>query len=68
VVEASDKLAPGTVALAHGWGDPADPRPTREKGSNVQALIPRDVNYDKVTGLAQQSAFAVNVYSVAQVT
>lgn len=65
VVEASDKLAPGTVALAHGWGDPADPRPTREKGSNVQALIPRHVNYDKVTGLAQQSAFAVNVYPAA---
>ena len=65
VVEASEKSAPGTVALAHGWGDPADPRPTREKGSNVQALIPRDVNYDKVTGLAQQSAFAVNVYPAA---
>lgn len=66
VVEASDKVAPGTVALAFGWGDPADPRPTREKGSNVQALIPRDVNYDKVTGLAQQSAFAVNISPAAQ--
>jgi anaerobic selenocysteine-containing dehydrogenase len=65
VVESSDKLAPGTVALAFGWGDPADPRPTREKGSNVQVLIPRDVNYDKVTGLAQQSAFSVNVYPAA---
>jgi anaerobic selenocysteine-containing dehydrogenase len=63
VVEASDKLASGTVALAHGWGDPADPRPTREKGSNVQKLIPRDKNYDKVTGIAQQSAFPVNVSS-----
>ena len=61
VVEGSDRLAPGTVGLAHGWGDPADQRPTREKGSNVQALIPRDVNYDKITGLAQQSAFPVNV-------
>jgi anaerobic selenocysteine-containing dehydrogenase len=66
VVEASETLAPGTVALAFGWGDPADPRPTREKGSNVQILIPRDVNYDKVTGLAQQSAFAVNVYPATQ--
>ena len=61
IVEGSDRLAPGTVGLAHGWGDPADDRPTREKGSNVQALIPRDVNYDKITGLAQQSAFPVNI-------
>jgi len=64
VVECSDKVARGTIGLAHGWGDPADPRPTREKGSNVQQLIPRDVDFDKVTGLAQQSAFAVNVYPV----
>jgi len=62
VVEPSDRLASGTVGLAHGWGDPADPRPTREKGSNVQQLIPRDVDYDRVTGLAQQSAFPVNVH------
>jgi hypothetical protein len=27
----------------------------------VQVLIPRDVNYDKITGLAQQSAFPVNI-------
>jgi anaerobic selenocysteine-containing dehydrogenase len=62
VVEGSDRLAPGTVGLAHGWGDPQDDRPTREKGSNVQQLIPRDINYDKITGLAQQSAFPVNIY------
>jgi anaerobic selenocysteine-containing dehydrogenase len=61
IVEGSDRFAPGTVGLAHGWGDPADDRPTREKGSNVQVLIPRDVNYDKITGLAQQSAFPVNI-------
>jgi anaerobic selenocysteine-containing dehydrogenase len=62
VVETSDRVARGTVGLAHGWGDPADPRPTREKGSNVQQLIARDVDYDRITGLAQQSAFAVNVH------
>ena len=62
VVEGSTRLASGTIGLAHGWGDPDDPRPTREKGSNVQQLIPRDVNYDKITGLAQQSAFPVNIY------
>jgi len=31
----------------------------------VQQLIARDVDYDKITGLAQQSAFAVNVYPSA---
>jgi anaerobic selenocysteine-containing dehydrogenase len=61
VAEGSDTLAPGTVGLAHGWGDPEDPRPTREKGSNVQVLIARDSNYDRLTGLAQQSAFPVNI-------
>ena len=61
VAEGSDTLAPGTVGLAHGWGDPDDPRPTREKGSNVQVLIPRDSDYDPLTGLAQQSAFPVNI-------
>lgn len=65
VVESSASMGPGTLGLAHGWGDPADPRPTREKGSNVQALIARDIDYDKITGLAQQSAVAVNVYPVA---
>jgi anaerobic selenocysteine-containing dehydrogenase len=61
VVEESDRFASGTIGLAHGWGDPADERPTREKGSNVQQLIARDVDYDKLTGLALQSAFPVRV-------
>jgi anaerobic selenocysteine-containing dehydrogenase len=61
VVEQSDRFASGTIGLAHGWADPADTRPTREKGSNVQLLIPRDQDYNKITGLAQQSAFSVNV-------
>lgn len=66
VIECSERVASGTIGLAHGWGDPGDPRPTREKGSNVQRLIPRDIDYDKITGLAQQSAFAVNVYPCAR--
>ena len=61
IVEGSDRFGPGTVGLAHGWGAPADQRTTREKGSNVQELIPGDRDYDKITGLAQQSAFPVNI-------
>ncbi len=61
ILEASDEVAAGTIGLAHGWGDPADPRPVEERGTNVQALIPAHERYDKLTGLAQQSAYPVNV-------
>jgi len=61
VVEATQDLAPGVIAVAHGWGDPSDDRSAREKGSNVQRLIPDDRRYDLVTGLALQSAVPVNV-------
>jgi len=64
VVEASEDVARGTVALAFGWGDPSDPRPAREKGSNVQALTSADRGYDPVTGLALQSAIPVNVQAI----
>jgi len=61
VLEQSDDVAAGTLGIAHGWGDPADARPVEEKGTNVQLLIPGDKRYDKVTGLAQQSAYPVNI-------
>ncbi len=65
VVEASDGVQPGVVALAFGWGDPSDERGVREKGTNVQTLIPDDVRYDPITGLALQSAVPVNIYARA---
>jgi anaerobic selenocysteine-containing dehydrogenase len=65
IVEATEDVAPGVIALAHGWGDPTDERDVREKGSNVQRLIPDDRRYDPVTGLALQSAIPVNVYTRA---
>ena len=65
IVEASEDVASGTIAFAFGWGDPADPRPAREKGSNVQALTCADRGYDPVTGLALQSAIPVNVRPIA---
>jgi anaerobic selenocysteine-containing dehydrogenase len=63
IVEATEDLPPGVIALAHGWGDPSDDRDVREKGSNVQRLIPDDERYDPITGLALQSAVPVNVYA-----
>jgi anaerobic selenocysteine-containing dehydrogenase len=65
IVEESDAVAPHTIAFAFGWGDPSDPRPPREKGSNVQRLIPDDWRYDSVTGLALQSGVPVNVRALA---
>jgi hypothetical protein len=38
---------------------------TREKGSNVQELTCADEGYDRVTGLALQSAIPVDVRPVA---
>ncbi len=60
-VEASPDVGRRTIAFAFGWGNPSDPRPASEKGSNVQRLIPDDWRYDAVTGLALQSAVPVNV-------
>jgi anaerobic selenocysteine-containing dehydrogenase len=61
IVESSADVSPHTVAFAFGWGNPRDPRPVREQGSNVQALTSDDSGYDTVTGLALQSAIPVNV-------
>jgi len=61
VAESTEDVQPDVVALAFGWGDPSDERGVREKGSNVQRLIPDDVRYDPVTGLAQTTAIPVNV-------
>jgi anaerobic selenocysteine-containing dehydrogenase len=65
IVGASDDFAPGVVALAYGWGDPTGRRGVREAGTCVQALISDDHDYDPITGLAQQSAVAVNVRPLA---
>lgn len=61
IVEATEDLAPGVIALAFGWGDPSDIRDVSQKGCNVQRLIPDDERYDPITGLALQSAIPVNV-------
>ena len=68
IVEASDDVAPGTIAFAFGWGNAADPRPVREKGSNVQALTSAEARHDRSTGLALQSAIPVNVRREADAT
>jgi anaerobic selenocysteine-containing dehydrogenase len=61
IVNTSETFKPGVIGIAHGWGDPADKRGISEKGSNAQRLIPDDVRYDPVTGLALMTAVPVNV-------
>jgi len=61
IVEATEDLKPGVVALAFGWGDPSEDPDARENGCNVQRLIPDDQRFDPITGLALQSAVPVNV-------
>ena len=61
IVEGSDDVGADTIALAFGWGASVDPRGVREKGCNVQRLVPDDVRFDPITGLALQSAVPVNV-------
>jgi anaerobic selenocysteine-containing dehydrogenase len=63
IVQGTEDLTPGVIALAFGWGDPSNDRDVREKGSNVQRLIPDDVRYDPVTGLALQTAIPVDVWT-----
>jgi len=61
IVEKSEDISPGVVALAFGWGDPSDSRDVREKGCNVQRLIPDDQRYDPITGLALLTAIPVKI-------
>ena len=61
IAERTDDLKAAVITLTFGWGDPWDDRGVRGKGCNVQRLIPDDVRYDPVTGLAQMSAVPVNV-------
>jgi anaerobic selenocysteine-containing dehydrogenase len=65
IVETNDSVSSDTIALAFGWGDPTGASDVSEVGSCVEQLIPDDVRFDPITGLAQQSAFPVNVRPLA---
>jgi hypothetical protein len=58
IIKTSDTMESKVV----GRGDPADKRDIREKGSNVQRIVPDDVCYDRITGLAQMSAVPVIMF------
>lgn len=66
IAEATEDLNPGVIGMAYGWGDPADPRDIREKGSSVQRIIPDDYRFDPVTGIALMTAIPVNVIALPE--
>jgi len=62
VAEGVDDVPPGVISMSHAWGDPAvNPKEVREIGSSTNALISNEVDFDRITGMARQSAIPVNV-------
>ncbi len=62
VAEAAEDVPAGVISMAHAWGDPsANPKDVRDIGASTNALISNEVNFDPITGMAQQSAIPVNV-------
>jgi anaerobic selenocysteine-containing dehydrogenase len=62
VAEASEDLPSGVISMAHGWGDrPSRPIRVRDGGSNTSRLVDDATNYDRISGMARQSAIPVNV-------
>ncbi|MBW2314398.1 MAG: molybdopterin-dependent oxidoreductase [Deltaproteobacteria bacterium] len=62
VVEASDDLPHGVISMAHCWGGlPSRPVEVRDGGSNTSRLVDDATDYDRLSGMARQSAIPVNV-------
>jgi anaerobic selenocysteine-containing dehydrogenase len=69
VAKAAPDVKPGTVSIAHAWGDlpgeagpPADPF---RLGDTTGRLVDNATNFDPFTGLPTQSAIPVAVRPVA---
>ena len=62
IVEASDGMRRGTIAMAHAFGgDPKEEADVRSVGSNVSRLISTTHDYDPIAGIPRQSAIPVRV-------
>lgn len=62
VVEASDDLRRGVVAMAHAFGgDPRIEADVRSVGSSTSRLISTEHDYDPIAGMARQSAIPVRL-------
>jgi len=62
VAEASDDVPSGVISMAHGWGvRPTRPGNPRDGGSNTSLLVDDASDYDRISGMARQSAIPVDV-------
>ena len=62
VLEVDDSLRPDVIAMHHAFGGlVTEDAEFRDRGSNVGRLIPTDVDYDPITGMARQGNIPVSV-------
>jgi anaerobic selenocysteine-containing dehydrogenase len=62
IVEASEDVRRGTIAMAHAFGgDPEEGADVRSVGSSVSRLISTTHHYDSIAGMARQSAIPVRL-------
>jgi anaerobic selenocysteine-containing dehydrogenase len=69
IVEASEDVRRGVVALAHAFGgDPREEADVREVGSSTARLISNAHDYDPISGIPRQSAIPVRLRRSASKT
>jgi anaerobic selenocysteine-containing dehydrogenase len=62
IVEASEDVRRGTIAMAHAFGgDPKEGADARSVGSSVSRLISTMHHYDSIAGMVRQSAIPVRL-------
>ena len=62
VVEKAPEMKRGVIAMSHAWGGLSlTDEKVRDEGSPTNRLIVNDVGYDRITGMAIQSAIPVRV-------
>ena len=62
VTEADDDVLPGTISMAHAWGDPdVGIEGVRDIGGGTNRLVSETSRFDSVTGQSLQSAIPVSV-------
>ena len=61
VVERSETVKRGVVSMAHSWGGPITDDQVRTQGAPTNRLCTTDSGYDRLNGMAIQSAIPVSV-------
>jgi anaerobic selenocysteine-containing dehydrogenase len=64
IVAVSSKMKPGTISMAHAWGDlpgVETKAPVREIGSCIALLVSNSEGLEKFSGMPRFSSIPVNV-------